>query len=434
MLIEIYQFMRKHHAKIYACAFASSFQRLADAFMNNTVDGFLSTLKDFVSVRQGAAVWMYGCLSLALVWFVTEALIKRALTHQKTNREFSNIMEAYTDTEACGTQDKCVGVLSWGQQRTILYSKQILFGWKPDEIIAEYDDAKYQFKSGQVLSGFRQFLEKDDNKRIAQLHNNMQRVMLVAVSENFNREKHRIILKMKHTDYLHARYTWCLTGAGGENGVPQPRLKDFLDGREKYVFPNSLCMHLILETADRKVLSTVVSKAKENDYADSYAVTIGEQMNIEDLHKDGVDYDPNFITVWLKRALLEEFGIKDESFADLFEEDSFRILSVDYEGDIYNFSLVCVIKSVYSAEDFCDKVKSFMDNHEIHKIEPIAVDDIPQLLINKADGKNETSLNGKTYLCHPSTFLRLLVFYLHKKGLQEGSEKIVKYYKSARRK
>ena len=38
MLIEIYQFMRKHHAKIYACAFASSFQRLADAFMNNTVD------------------------------------------------------------------------------------------------------------------------------------------------------------------------------------------------------------------------------------------------------------------------------------------------------------------------------------------------------------------------------------------------------------
>ena len=204
-------------------------------------------------------------------------------------------------------------------------------------------------------------------------------------------------------------------------------MKEFLNRGP--ALPNSLSMHLLIETADHKVVGTVISKYKDNDYSNTYAFTIGEQLEVDDIHTSGNEYNDDFMVRWLQRALREKFGINEANFTILFEPDSFRVLSLDYEGDIYNFAILCVLRTSCSFDKFKQKIVTFTDAQETKKIEAFDIDDIPELLVNKKLHEDITCLKGEEYIFHPSSFLRLLVFYLHKMGKAKGSNMIMECYR-----
>ena len=181
-------------------------------------------------------------------------------------------------------------------------------------------------------------------------------------------------------------------------------------------YPNSLCLHLIIETKDGNVLITEISKEKANDYPTTKAVSIGEQLELSDFLEQK-DFQEDFVTEWTRRAVCEEFGLSEKQYQKVFDQNSLRVLALDLEMDIYNFSLACTIRLRQSCEEFKRLVGSTIEQKEISDIQEMEPADIPAVLLGYPQNKDEY---------HPSSYLRLLLFYLYKNGYKRTGESLMK--------
>lgn len=121
---------------------------------------------------------------------------------------------------------------------------------------------------------------------------------------------------------------------------------------------------------------------------------------------------------WIRRAVSEEFGITgSENFDEVFDSDSARILGLTFEADIGNYSLPVIINTKQKAEDFEREISETIQREEIGEYKMIDVDEIPAILVRYNDNKSKY---------HPSTYVRLLLAYLHYNGYKRGFEKIIK--------
>ena len=105
-----------------------------------------------------------------------------------------------------------------------------------------------------------------------------------------------------------------------------------------------------------------------------------------------------------------------ETFVDM---DSLRILSIDMEGDIYNIALTAVIKLRMSIDEFREQKGIQIDSEELTELATCDLKKIREILLGYPD-------NSKMY--HPSTYLRLLMFYLYKCGIKQTCIDISKDY------
>jgi len=123
------------------------------------------------------------------------------------------------------------------------------------------------------------------------------------------------------------------------------------------------------------------------------------------------------------RALREEFDINEEEAADEGNEleefvdmSTLRVLSVDMEGDIYNIALTCVVRLRLSLEEFKTQKGIYIDNIENADLKECTLEEIRQILLNYPNNKKEY---------HPATYLRLLMYHIHKIGVKETELKFV---------
>lgn len=100
--------------------------------------------------------------------------------------------------------------------------------------------------------------------------------------------------------------------------------------------------------------------------------------------------------------MCEEFGLSEIQYADLFEEKSLSVLALDFEMDIYNFSLVSSIRLRQTCEEFKRVVGSTIEQKEISDIQEMPLEEIPYVLMRYPHNEREY---------HPSSYLRLLLFY-----------------------
>ena len=194
---------------------------------------------------------------------------------------------------------------------------------------------------------------------------------------------------------------------------------------EEVFLINSFCLHLILEDSAGNAVLSRISSNKSNDYSGTWAATIGEQLSLEDFYneKDNSTY-ADFVTRWTERALEEEFDISktDYTFAgeneleDYVDMDSLRVLSIDLEGDIYNIALTATVRLRKTADELKALKGICFDSEELTELKACALYEIQDILLGYPD-------NNKEY--HPSTYLRLLMFYLHKKGIRQTCVDIV---------
>ena len=137
-------------------------------------------------------------------------------------------------------------------------------------------------------------------------------------------------------------------------------------------------------------------------------------------------------TPWISwpRALRlpEEFDITDmpkygpdSEFDEFVDKKSLRVLSIDFEGDIYNIAITCIIKLRASFNGFIDNKGIWADSEESTELKACNLQEFRDILLNYPN-------NSKEY--HPSTYLRLLMFHLYKSGTSELCKSISKDFRN----
>ena len=284
--------------------------------------------------------------------------------------------------------------------------------------------------------GWVEYRNSANFRKIIERGNNLPRVMLTGQELNYNKNDRKLLLSLQLTEWSQTSYVWDFFGKkqGTEisgNNLMNEYAKGISDGKQALEYlPNSLCMHLMIETMDNKLIKSRISESKKNDNPGTWAFTLGEQLDPGDV-RDDTNLHADFMQRWMRRAFLEEYKMNDNSYADIVDADSLRILSLDFESDRYNFALLCVVRLNYSYKTFSEKIYSTLDREEAREIGSLDLDEIPGILAtyNTKDKNSRHTARGQY---HPSSYLRLLMYYIHRKGIGRAEQEIEKYMREAK--
>lgn len=318
------------------------------------------------------------------------------------------------------------GRIKWGENRTLWVAPDIKQGVKPEDVvIAGYDDSLFSFEGTPMENEYDAY---KSSLSALDLKHDGSKCMLTGFEVRHTDKKPCVLsLQLRHSLWHRCQYVWHYCKGGTEEYKEKDKRgreivlqKEYTDvaewhktiisrcvkgGVEAACYPNSLCLHLVIETKEGNVIWTRTSSKKENDYPARWACTIGEQIEIEDFRGKTGSSRRGFVLNWLKRAIKEEFGLKGPKLWDVFDQETIRVLALDLEEDIYNFALVCTVKLKIDFREFLKRVKSKYDKSEIADIQELAFKDIPTVLFGRTDNNHEY---------HPSTYMRLYLFFLYK--------------------
>ena len=248
--------------------------------------------------------------------------------------------------------------------------------------------------------------------------------MLRRCAKNYNKNNRKLLLSFGRTEWSQTCYIWDRFGKSkGHEVASNDLMSEYSvgiksgDESDPYL-PNSLCMHLLIESMDNRVVLALISESKRNDNPGTWAATLGEQLDLEDF-TDGTNYYDNFVVRWMRRAFQEEYKFDGAMYDDIVDEASMKCLSIDFESDRYNFALFCTVQLRYTFDAFYEKVKVLLSTEEASKLRGIKIGEIPEILMTYADEE-------KRKLYHPSTYLRLLIFFVHKYGYARAERLLLK--------
>jgi len=403
---------------VYVISLVMSF--LSDS---SVLDGSQTLWEKMTDFSNSAVVILALLLGLSILYYLALFIAKEYSRKQNLTAAFTGIMKAHTSEFA---QTAIVGGMYWGENRTLWMAPNMLLGMDPKSVVvSNYDDDPYVFDEN-LKESFDAFEKTKYLKDIQKVGNDLPRYMLTRFGPNFNKEKPLLTLQLKKTFWRHCQFVW--NRFVEEEDAEAKRILwhesiigEHLKNNLRVVnYPNSLCLHLVIETSDGGVLITEISKQKKNDYPSTKAASLGEQIELSDF-VDYHDFQQDVVSEWTKRAVCEEFGINAAQYEEEFIPTSLRVLSLDFEMDIYNFALVCTIKMRNSCEQFRNVVNSTIEQKEISDMFQIPLENIPGILMKYPD-------NNKEY--HPSTYLRLLLFYLYKNGYRRTCERFCRLARS----
>ena len=444
-MYKTYRFLKKHLKTIYGL-WGSFFSATILANINNNL---MDTIDSLISVTNVANVifWVWSCALMLLTIIYYFSKIK--VMSQDPNKRFLEIMNEKTfdlfRSEQIGQTD-----FSWGYNKNIHRSKKPE-GWLPSSFwISSYDPVQYysfpkqdkEGLKGYNAAAFDEFCQSDRIKNCIINHNDMDRFAVCVINPNFNDKDKKIRIELKKTKWSSLQFHWNYMRLLDEQNQTVNKIEDiyneykkvFLNNREQSFLINSFCLHLVLEDSKGNAVLSCVSSNKSNDYSGTWAATIGEQLNLEDFYneKDNSTYS-DFIVRWTERALDEEFGISKLDETDNGENElekyvdmnSLRILSVDMEGDIYNIAITAVIRLKITVEELRSLKGIVIDSEEITEIKACGLPEIREILLGYPENMNDY---------HPSTYLRLLMFYISKRGIKRTCVDFVNDSNSKKRK
>lgn len=159
---------------------------------------------------------------------------------------------------------------------------------------------------------------------------------------------------------------------------------------EQIEFPNALCLHLIIVTADGLLL--LAKRSDRLSYNPGvWSLSVEEQMSEQDLtHRP-----KQMMRAWAARLLTEELGLPPDDVA----ETDVRVLSVFIEADILNCALAAVAYLPLRSSDLETVLHAGMrPDGEIGEF----------ILVSEADLIQELRRPSRVY--HTSTQYRMLLF------------------------
>ncbi len=380
-------------------------------------------------------VLMWVLIVCGILLQLFDVVLLKYIQRHNNLSELKNIMIKNADTDCFDLQDYNTGYI-WGQNRTIWVCNNILEGYKTQQIYLEdmNIDTYYQFPPAleklNVL--YREFCKTPKMQTIQMKQNNNDRLMLAGFTPNFSKRDKRLYVSFAKTIWSMNQFVWTNVFKTGEVDKLQ-ELKKIATNHTQGFLANSFCLHLVIVSSDKKVIVNHISNNKSNDYPLTIAATIGEQIEISDIHK-GINYDHLFVDRWIQRAFYEEFGIINEDYERIVNKESARVLAITEEGDIYNFAMVATIHLNYSYDDFKDYITTTIaTDKEFVNIDSIELCQIPSVLANHFIKCHQSKLFTNADF-HPSTAMRLFLTYVHHYGLNRFKNEYLRAEKKAKKK
>lgn len=315
-----------------------------------------------------------------------------------------SIYEEYIDPIL---KDLHKGKIAWGQNITILRSPLQRDGWKWEQISIINSGISYNI-SQEETEDYKNFKIEIFDKIYHT--DNENRCMLYRLPSS-NSDMPNVKLDVKRVKW--SEFQFFRRNIENENFRKEHLQKilntDINTKSETIDFPNSLCLHLIVETSDEKILLTQNSVRKKGDYAGSWACSIGEQIDFEDFKASDPDDVPQY---WVKRALEQELGVTSKNFGP----NNIRFMALNLEANNINFAIVAIVtlninyKQLNAVMDKHPKVDEEYDDWKFIGFEEI---------------HNEL-VHSKQIPHHPSTGIRLIYASLYKYGAAETNLRILK--------
>ncbi len=334
-----------------------------------------------------------------------EELLCERVTGKKTHSEHK--MAVRIDTpELTQYEDACFaginnGGYGAGLDKCLLQNG--VSGWKPEDVVLEeVDYSDFTFASigmAELDAAYEEYCQTREVQKMRNRGNDRTRWMLAGIYQN-----RKIFLTLQKTRYSMTSFWW---NQVRHNEEMQKKMARHVFDMEDEFYPNSFCLHLILETQDEYLIGTRISNNKKNDYGRSIAVTVGEQISEIDFASNTVNND-QFIHQWVKRTMIEELNFKNEDYERYVDLSSIRVLALSYEGDIYNFALPVFVRLKMDSEGFLAYLNTINRSiDEFTDIIPFTAQEALDITRSYADAEKRT-------MYHPSSFLRALLYAMYK--------------------
>ncbi len=397
---KLYIWIKKSRGYVYGTLFAFASSKFVALFDDASITDFLSRLSKLTEIEKISNALFWFALTICAVFFIADNIITHKINQKGLDKKFVDLMRKYTDAFLFDPGQETTG-FSWGTNKTLAYCKNIIDGWTPRAIEVErFDPEKYQFEP-MYQKEYLDFCSSSEMEKIIRDGDNLPRYMVSAFRETYNPKNPRLLFRLKSTEWSQTKYWW---NKMKDRNLLSKEIADVYKYKKSDA-PNSFCLHLVITTSDDKVVMARISTNKHNDYPETYAATIGEQVEKSDFLD--TDFRKDFIIAWVRRALQEEFGFSDSRWEHFISADAIRVLALEMEGDIYNIALIVNVQVNMTYDVFFGEFGYSCTEKEISKIEPLDLSKIPSVLVGIDDNKG---------LYHPSTYLRLLMVYLHKFG------------------
>lgn len=407
---------------------------------SSVINGETSFLERMTCWTNSSILILYAFTALVILESLVYLILKPIVLRSDPTPRFAEIMKRYTDPILVESR---LGGLSWGADISLYLPPVIVEGWKPQQIMIEkYDSSEYAFhkfldpkldrelRYNSLCDEYLSYLEKDETKNIQRIGNDLRRYMITRAKPNANRINPGFVIDLKATYWNQTSFIW------GKAKADVSWKKTTIEEQLRHnitPLPNSLCLHLIIETSDQKVIVSGISEAKSNDYPQRKAVSLGEQVEALDF-RDSKDIQEEFITKWVQRAVMEEFGLDDENYNKLFDSSSIRVLGFNLEGDIINYSFPTLIRMKVDCATLHNFVKNSVDGKEISGFYCIDPKEIPGICVNakiySVKDKSGIPKEDNSNEWHPSSYLRLLLYYLHRNGWKKTCREFLKAEKA----
>lgn len=342
---------------------------------------------DFCTLSLYSIVF-YLVIAFLLLSGVLQLSLKCYFNHKKIPDRVKALFKKYEDKIFKEYELDGIG---WGMGHTLMPAPRIGVGWRTKDLVFEVDPTLFCFRTlggEQMELDYQHYLKDEFPKKFTE---DGDKYMLTAKPVAYT-DANILPIRLRRVKWSQLQFFWQHVYPGDK-----ARYIHSLFYEKTISHPNSFCLHLVVVTSDEKILITCASSHKTNDYPSSWAVSIGEQINREDISncKEDCGYK------WVARALYEELALG----ADSFLLENIHYLSVNVEGDIANCAFVCMVRLNISSEDLLSilATENRSDN-EFQQVDFISFDDIPSELINPS----------RTY--HPSAPMRMIDVYIHRIG------------------
>jgi len=361
-------------------------------------DGIARVAETFFASPLQTSLTVLALLAALTYGLVAPALVRRA-SRRTLDRGLLNEFRRFVDPLFLDAEHELEGV-AWGQGQTILACPRPEVGWSTTDVAFRLIPARYDFsvlermplpglRTAPLAHGYREYL-KDVYPQ--QYGYDNDKLMLARRPHSFTDDM-QLRLEIQVTQWSQLQYFWqCVV-----TDETKPALYAAALDSDRIPFPNSLCLHLLVFSADGALLLTQTHSGKANDYPGSWACSVGEQLSTEDV----LTLDQDCAQKWVTRALHEEVAVEPGEY----DPRQIRFLALTFEGDIANMAMVCAVHLSLSQEDVAARLRTAnrLDN-EFSSIEFVDIESVPRELV----------CPSRAY--HPSTGIRMVYAYLHQRG------------------
>lgn len=342
------------------------------------------------------------------VWWPLRAWLHRRASRRTIDHELFSGFARHTDSSLKGHQ---LEGIAWGLGQTVLACPRPQLGWKTSEISFTVERYPYDFQALQAKMDGRELQGEFETFRTGefteQFTRDAERLMITKRPSAFT-DNEGVRLAMRYTSWSRLQFFWQRL----VSNETRARLVDMAFDDELIEFPNTLTLHLVVQTRDSKILLTQAHRLKANDYPESWACSLGEQLDPSDV----ANLSRDCAAVWVRRTLQEELSIYDEE-CDLNQT---RFLALTLEADVINYAFICIAPVNLTAETLRARLSvSSREDVEFSDLAFIGVDEIPAELVSPS----------RKY--HPSTPIRMIYTYIYLRGQNQLRQELQREFRKA---